>query len=120
MSKPDIRFNSGTSVNFPGKCAIGEFTLHGDPEIKIEKPYTLLRFPGGQIEISRTTDDRYWVHIAVNAPDDVIGTDNRIGVIDDARIDAADRYVDPQIAQEIVKADVRHVAILIRPEEQSA
>lgn len=81
-------------------------TLHGDPAVKIEKPYTIIGFPGGDVEISRTTDGRYWVHIAVRDG----------GRISEARIDAKGRYADQAneaLEDEINKGDVEHIAFLV-------
>lgn len=36
----------------------------------------IIKFPGGQMEVSRTTDGEYWAHISVDASSNI--TDSRI------------------------------------------
>ena len=82
-------------------------TLIGDPNIKIEKPYTIIGFPGGDVEISRTSDGNYWVHVAVRDG----------GKLIDARLDAALRYCDETnelMTAEINRGDVEHIAFLVK------
>lgn len=105
-----LKFESGESLNFSGKSAEGEFALLGDKETKPEKPTTIVKFPGGHVEISRTSDNRYWVHIGINHPDSMEG---QPGQVHDARIDAIGRYVDKSVAAELAKPDFSHMAVLI-------
>ncbi len=102
---------TGTDVN---RVRIGSTTtLLGDPAIKLEKPLTIIRFPGGHVEIARTTDNRYWVHVAVRP--EIDGPDGRIV---GARIDFDGRYGDEanRILREGVAAgDVNHIAFLVEP-----
>lgn len=105
----NIKFGSGAACNFAGKSAKGEFTITGDPAKKIEKPHTILNFPGGHVEISRTEDNEYWAHIAVEKdhyerPD---------GYVVDARIDAQGRYVSKEINKELESTDFVHIAVRI-------
>ncbi len=89
-------------------------TLLGDPNIKPEKPHTIVGFPGGDVEIARCEDGRYWVHVAVHD----ISPENRAGTITDARIDAHGRYADEAnkvLRDEIAKGDVTHIAFLVTP-----
>ncbi len=67
MTEPT--FQRGTENNWPGKSAKGQFELLGGKETKPEKAYTIIRFPGGDVEIARTSDGNYWVHVAVTKPD---------------------------------------------------
>ena len=97
-----MRFNAGSSNNFSNKPAKGVFTLHGDPDIKVEKPYTILEFPGGSFELARCSDGTYWAHIAL--------TDGRLL---DARIDAAGRYVPNSVGAELAATDFQHLAVRI-------
>jgi hypothetical protein len=49
-----------------GTDALG-VELLGNP--KLPEPVTfLLKFPGGEVEVSRTTDGDYWVHVLANQP----------------------------------------------------
>lgn len=112
---------SGAAKLFAGtgadcnKVNIGGVTeLLGNPLIKPEKPHTIVCFPGGDVEIARTEDGDYWVHVAVRkdgkkAP----------GRIVNARIDFDGRYgaeANQILKSEIEAGDVTHIAFLIRPE----
>lgn len=96
---------------------IGQRTqLLGDPSLKIEKPYTIIGFPGGDVEVSRTTEGNYWVHVAVHSDLDVAG--QPMGKIIDARMDAvgADCGLANRAMQSALKNhDVQHIAFLIQP-----
>ena len=114
-----IQFEKGTEQNFSGKSAVGEFTLHGDPKTKPEKPLTVVKFPGGMVEISRTTDNQYWAHITVHRPETLkaqTGSASGAGRVVDARIDARGRYLSDGINREIMATDFEHIAILIDPD----
>lgn len=106
----NLKLMKGVDCN---KVNIGGITeLYGDPNIKIEKPYTIVGFPGGSVEISRTTDGEYWVHVAThqNTPEDMPGR------IVDARVDADRRYCDATnraIRDEIAKGGVNHIAFRV-------
>jgi len=81
-------------------------TLVGIPDIKTEKPHTIIHFPGGDLEIARTTEGKYWVHVAVTAT----------GTVENCRIDCLGRYNDEAnttLAKEIKRGDVEHIAFLI-------
>lgn len=111
--KTGIDQQSGSEVN---KVRIGaQNTLFGDPRVKPEKPYTIVTFPGGDVEIARCTDGTYWVHVAVRR-DEVTGQN---ASIIRARIDAnSQRYCDEVnaiINTEIEGGDIGHIAFLVRP-----
>lgn len=111
----EIKFERGSQINFAGKSAKGEFVIHGDPAIKIEKPYTIVKFPGGHIELTRTSDNKYWVHVGINHPDDprVTHEGEKPGKVVNVRIDARGRYTFDTILNEIVEDDVEHIAFLV-------
>lgn len=108
-----LKFAAGSDCN-PGRVD-ATTELFGDTKRKPEKPYTIVLFPGGSVEISRCTDGTYWVHVATKREH---GQPN--GRIVNARIDAAQRYCDESNAMlraEIEKGDVKHIAFLIALEE---
>lgn len=106
-----LKFNSGSECNFSGKPAEGEFTLHGDPAVKIEKVYTIIHFPGGHFELSRCEDGSYWAHIGVEQPGNVM---TKAGRVVDARIDPGGRrYASEALQAEFVAVDARHFALRI-------
>lgn len=105
--------SKGTECN---KVKIGGITeLYGDPNIQIEKPYTIVIFPGGCVEISRTTDGQYWVHVATSqsTPDDPKA------MITMARVDSNERYCDElntALDNDIEKGDINHIAFRVTPQ----
>ena len=108
----DLFSERGQDVN-PVKIG-GRTDLLGDPAVKLEKPHTIVCFPGGHVEIARTTDGHYWVHVAVR--NEISG--GAPGRIVRARLDAKARYADAANAvlnQELAAADVEHIAFLVAP-----
>lgn len=60
----EIKSARGTDCN---RVKVGGTTvLHGDPKKKVEKPHTIILFPGGSVEVARTEDNEYWVHVVVD------------------------------------------------------
>jgi hypothetical protein len=102
----DITEGRGTDCN---RVKIGGITtLFGDKDVRLEKPYTIVRFPGGDVEIARCSDGTYWVHVAKRDG----------GKIVRARLDAEARYADAAnacINREIEEGDVKHIAFLVQP-----
>lgn len=95
-------------------------TLLGDKAKKVEASTHVIEFPGGAVEVSRTTDNKYWVHVHVNrnqVVDDAEGLVSAFGQIVGSRVtvninagrDAAGVY-------EIHNAEhIEQFALLIRP-----
>lgn len=90
--------------------------LFGDKTRKIESASHIIEFPGGAIELSRTSAGDYWAHVLVNrefADNDCKGLCNSFGDVIAARISASDGVhafpAHPEITQ---------FAILIRPSRQ--
>lgn len=122
MSKTlDLFAHAGSACN---KVEIGGRTiLHGDPDIKPEKPHTIIGFPGGDVEIARTEDGDYWVHVAVRTDHRGDGAPLPAGRIIRARIDAEARYADAANAalnDEIEEGGVTHIAFLVEPGRKPA
>jgi len=92
--------------------------LLGDKTTRPEPATHIIEFPGGAIELSRTSDDNYWAHIIVNR-DFALGPDAKgmlssLGEIVGSRIDY-EFPADPNIV-DVPNADrVRQIAILIQP-----
>lgn len=92
--------------------------LLGDKMTRPEPATHIIEFPGGAIELSRTSDDKYWAHIIVNR-DFALGPDaegmvSSLGEIVGSRIDY-EFPADPNIV-DVPKANmVRQIAILIQP-----
>lgn len=110
----DLFSGSGQDTN---RVKIGGKTeLLGDPAVKPEKPHTIIGFPGGDVEIARTTDGDYWVHIAVRK--DHENPTGPSGRIIRARMDHHGRYNDEgnaALQAAIGAGDVYHIAFLIQP-----
>jgi hypothetical protein len=107
-----LDYGRGTECN-PVKIG-GVTELFGDPARKPEKPYTILLFPGGSVEVSRCENGSYWVHVAT---DQAMPSDPR-AQITEARVDAVDRecgLTNHALKKEIAKGGVCHVAFLVGP-----
>jgi hypothetical protein len=91
--------------------------LFGDKTKRIEPAQHVIEFPGGAIELSRTSDGDYWAHIIVNRQDVVDecnGLHCAFGEIVGSRIDADDgvnRIPDHE--------RITQIALLIRPTSKS-
>ena len=91
--------------------------LIGDKKKRPEPAQHIIEFPGGAIEVSRTTDGNYWAHIMVNRNqlvDDCEGIYSSYGEIVGARIDA-ENGVNPIPDHE----RITQVALLIKPIRQA-
>ena len=80
---------------------------------KPESAQHIVEFPGGAIEVSRTTDGNYWAHIIVNrdwSDNDCDGMRHSIGQIIGGRIDARNGVNEIPCFQEITQ-----IALLIKP-----
>jgi hypothetical protein len=112
MSQPSI------TRNFRYGNAPQKITLLGDKTKKPEPATHIIEFPGGAVELSRTTDGNYWAHIIINRdfalPDDSTGLHEAYGEIVSSRIDY-DFPAEPNIVALPNAEQVRQVAILIRP-----
>lgn len=99
-----------------------KISLLGD-KTRPEPATHIIEFPGGAIELSRTSDGSYWAHIIVNhdfALDDAHGLRAAFGDVIGSRIDY-EFPADPNIIAIPHEKQVRQVAILIQPrrEEES-
>lgn len=66
--------------------------LEGNPK-KPEPEHFRIVFPGGDMEVARTTDNDYWIHVRVNHPDHgmFVKGEDVPGKILNARLDLTDR-----------------------------
>jgi len=92
--------------------------LLGDKTRRPEPATHIIEFPGGAIELSRTTDGNYWAHIIVNRdfalPDEVDGMEGAYGEIVGSRIDY-EYPAEPNIVEVPHARKLRQIAILIKP-----
>ncbi len=87
--------------------------LKGNPNSP-EPATHIITFPGGSIELSRTSENDYWVHMAVykGVPLQEVPSMSRTGNVIDTRIDR----VHPSVVVDEIpdKETIEHIAIRIR------
>ena len=86
--------------------------LQGKKDIQTEPPEFSIRFPFGNVCITRTSDDEYWVHISTKSIDDE-GMEQNDGVIKDARIDHLDKGVNETDCGDLRDPKTYHMAVLL-------
>jgi hypothetical protein len=88
-------------------------TLKGNKQVKPESAQHVIEFPGGAIEVSRTSDGNYWAHIIVHRGQvipDAEGLVRAQGEVLDGRIDTTTGVHDLPNADTLTQ-----IAVLIRP-----
>lgn len=55
-----------TAKNYPITKAPARIELLGDKTVRPEPAQHIIEFPGGAVEVSRTSDGNYWAHIIVH------------------------------------------------------
>ena len=91
--------------------------LLGDKIKKLESAQHIIEFPGGAIEVSRTTEGNYWAHIMVNRDyvvDECEGLRRAYGSIIGGRIDHNDG-----VGQIPNHENITQMALLIKPTIES-
>jgi len=102
-----------TCAVFTEKKAPKRIELLGDKTKKPEPAQHVIEFPGGAIELSRTSDGNYWAHIMVNRDliiDECEGLRRAYGEIVGGRIDAENGVSPIPDLEEITQ-----IALLIKP-----
>ena len=98
--------------NYRYEKAPKKITLLGDKR-KPESAEHIIEFPGGAIEVARTSDGNYWAHIIVNrnwADSDQEGSYAAIGEVIGSRIGHADGV------ETVPDQDsIYQIAVLIKP-----
>jgi len=93
--------------------ASNTFIITGDIENQ-EKAQTIIIFPGGSIELARTSNNEYWAHIAVNhgQVSEDMGTQNhKHGDVVDSRVDRDYPHGGTEIPD---LKSIQHLAIRIK------
>lgn len=101
-------------VQFGNKCQ--GVRLRGDR--RNPEPETVrIAFPTGEVELTRTTDNEYWVHVRVYDNDDLltIGEDEKISVgrITDARLDIRGRHASETNVGDFENEKLFHLAVRV-------
>lgn len=89
--------------------------LEGNPR-KPEPIHFRVYLPFGDVDITRTTVDDYWVHIRCNKSNDGYDPYRNFGKFTDARIDILDKHASETDAGDFNNPNVYHVAVRISPE----
>ena len=82
---------------------------------KPEKAYFRVAFPGGDVDIVRTSNDDYWVHVRVDRPEDgfyVKG--NQTARIVNARLDIHGKHASETNPGDFNNPNLYHAAMLIQ------
>lgn len=83
-----------------------------------EPEYFRVIFPGGDLDIVRTSDDQYWVHIRVNRPEDLHSIEDRkVGRMVDARLDIATMHTSDVNVGDFKHPELYHLAVRVAPGE---
>lgn len=104
-----------TAKNWTIDKAPRHLELFGEKTKKTEAAQHIIEFPGGAIEVSRTSDGNYWAHILINQEqqfDDAEGRESAFGKVVGSRL--ATRGVDgiPALPQQ---DRITQIAVLIQP-----
>jgi len=71
-------------------------------------------FPGGDVDVVRTTDGQYWVHVRVNRPEDANdGPGFVIGKLVDARLDVTGKPASDCDAGDFAHPGLFHLAVRV-------
>ena len=111
----EIEMDAFTAKNWLIDKAPAQVTLKGDKSICAEPAQHIIEFPGGAIEVSRTTDGNYWAHIIVNKGqivDDTKGRESAFGVVQRTRLEMEDA---PSVQRIQNEEQIRAISVLIKP-----
>lgn len=75
-----------------------------------------VQFPGGDADVTRTTDNEYWIHVRVNRPGHTIDEDEPNGRIVDARLDIEDKHASETKVGDFENPNLYHLAVRIAKE----
>ena len=95
------RTGSHLKIKSMGDAALG-VRLEGDPQ-KPEPIHFRVQFPGGDIDIVRTADNEYWIHLRVEN-----------GTISDARLDIHGKPASETDVGDFNDPGLYHVALRVK------
>jgi hypothetical protein len=99
------------------KSAPAKITLLGDKTKRPEPAQHVIEFPGGAVEVSRTSDGNYWAHILVNRDwcnTDCEGYRRSLATVSDSRVGTTEGVFDLPVSDTICQ-----IAALISPTEMT-
>jgi hypothetical protein len=91
-------------------------TLKGDRRHPEPESFRV-KFPGGDVDVTRTTDDEYWIHVRVNRPENTIDEDEPNGRIVDARLDIVNKHASQTKVGDFENPGLYHLAVRIAKDE---
>lgn len=79
-----------------------------------EPDHVRIMFPGGDVDVVRTTDGEYWVHVRVDSPEDVKAESAEVsGRLVDARLDVRGKNASECDAGDFANPGLYHLAVRI-------
>ena len=88
--------------------------LHGDPKVRPEPEHVRIVFPGGEVDVARTDDGSYWVHVSVNREEDVLTEAAEFaGQLVDARLDVRGKHAADCDAGDFTDPGLYHLAVRV-------
>lgn len=70
-------------------------------------------FPGGDVDVVRTDDGSYWIHVRVDHPSEVVD-DEIAGKLIDARLDIKGKHAADTNPGDFAHPDLYHVAVRVQ------
>lgn len=90
--------------------------LNGDPSDPESAQY-IVEFPGGSLEVSRTSNDEYWAHIVVHKGrilEDTMATRN--GTVVDSRVEFVNNGEPLEVLELPDQDRIYHIAVRVKLE----
>jgi hypothetical protein len=88
--------------------------LYGDPRIRPEPETVRVCFPGGDVDIVRTSDGEYWVHVRVDSEQDVREESAEyVGQVVDARLDIRGKHTQDADVGDLGHPWLYHLAVRV-------
>jgi hypothetical protein len=88
--------------------------LRGDPKVCPEPTHVRIVFPGGDVDVVRTTDGDYWVHVRVDTATDVAAEVADVaGKLVDARLDIRGKHASDCDPGDFRDPDLYHLAVMV-------
>jgi len=102
-------------INFGTK--VQGVSLKGDQRNPEPESFRV-QFPGGDVDVVRTTDDEYWVHVRVNRPENFLDEDAPLGRIVDARLDITDKHASETMVGDFENPNLYHLAVRVAQDKE--